>query len=79
MANATSAWSTDPVEPKVLELAVYFFGSKRVLFGSDARSDVQDGRVFTSRRLRSVEALGVPPRIRAVILANNAKRILKIG
>jgi uncharacterized protein len=65
--------------PKVLELAVDFFGPDRVLFGSDAPFDVQDGRIFISETLRSIEALGVPPDTRAAILANNAKRILKIG
>ena len=65
--------------PKVLELAVDFFGSDRVLFGSDAPFDVQDGRIFISETLRSIEAMGVSPDTRAAILANNAKRILKIG
>ena len=65
--------------PKVLELAVDFFGSDRVLFGSDAPFDVQDGSIFISETLRSIEAMDVSPDTRAAILANNAKRILKIG
>jgi uncharacterized protein len=65
--------------PKVIELAVDFFGPERVLFGSDAPFDVQDGRVFISETLRSIESMAVPPETRAAILANNAKRILKIG
>ena len=43
--------------PKALELAVDFFGSDRVLFGSDAPFDVQDGRIFISETLRSIEAM----------------------
>jgi predicted TIM-barrel fold metal-dependent hydrolase len=65
--------------PKVLELAVDFFGPDRVLFGSDAPFDVQDGRIFISETLRSIEAMAVSPDTKSAILANNAKRILKIG
>jgi uncharacterized protein len=65
--------------PKVLELAVDFFGPDRVLFGSDAPFDVQDGRIFISETLRSIDVMAVPQGTKSAILANNAKRILKIG
>jgi uncharacterized protein len=64
--------------PKVIELAVDFFSSERVLFGSDAPFDVQDGRIFISEALRTIDAMAVPPEVRTAILATNAKRILKI-
>jgi uncharacterized protein len=65
--------------PKVIELAVDFFGSERVLFGSDAPFDIQDGRIFISETLRSIDAMTVPPEARTAILVTNAKRILKMG
>ena len=65
--------------PKVIEQAVDFFGPERVLFGSDAPFDVQDGRIFISETLRSIDNMAVPPDTKVAILTNNAKRILKIG
>jgi predicted TIM-barrel fold metal-dependent hydrolase len=65
--------------PKVLELAVDFFGPERVLFGSDAPFDVEDGRIFISETLRSIEAMQVPQNTRTALLSKNAQRILKIG
>lgn len=65
--------------PKVIELAVDFFGSERVLFGSDAPFDAQDGRIFISETLRSIDDMTVPSEARTAILVTNAKRILKIG
>jgi predicted TIM-barrel fold metal-dependent hydrolase len=65
--------------PKALELAVDFFGSERVLYGSDAPFDVQDGRIFISGTLRAVDAMGAAPETKTAILSKNARRILKIG
>lgn len=65
--------------PKALELAVDFFGPERVLYGSDAPFDVQDGRIFISGTLRAVDAMGTAPETKTAILSKNAKRILKIG
>jgi hypothetical protein len=59
--------------PKVLELALDFFGPERVLFGSDAPFDVQDGRIFIAETLRSIEAMAVPPDTRAAILAKQCE------
>ena len=65
--------------PKALELAVDFFGPERVLYGSDAPFDVQDGRIFISGTLRAVDAMGATPETKTAILSKNARRILKIG
>jgi uncharacterized protein len=65
--------------PKAIEMAVNFFGAERVLFGTDAPFDVQDGRIFISETLRSVEAMSVASDTRTAILSKNAKRILKIS
>jgi predicted TIM-barrel fold metal-dependent hydrolase len=65
--------------PKALELAVDFFGPERVLYGSDAPFDVQDGRIFISETLRAVDAMSAAPETKTAILSKNARRILKIG
>jgi predicted TIM-barrel fold metal-dependent hydrolase len=65
--------------PKALELATDFFGPERVLYGSDAPFDVQDGRIFISGTLRAVDAMAAAPETKTAILSKNARRILKIG
>jgi uncharacterized protein len=65
--------------PKVLELAMDFFGTERVLFGSDSPFGVDDGQRFTSEVLRSIDAMQVSPDTRNTILSGNAARILKIA
>jgi uncharacterized protein len=64
--------------PKALELAVDFFGPERVLFGSDAPFDGQDGRIFIAETLRSIDAMAVSAPTRTAILSNNAARILQL-
>jgi predicted TIM-barrel fold metal-dependent hydrolase len=65
--------------PKVLELALDFFGPERMLFGSDTPFGAGDGESFTGAALRSIEAMRIAPEIRATILAGNAQRILKLA
>lgn len=65
--------------PKALELAVEFFGPDRVLFGTDAPFDVENGQIFVSETLRSMGSMAVSPEVRANILSGNAKRILKLS
>ena len=64
--------------PKVLELALDFFGTDRMLFGSDAPFGADDGQRFTTEVLRSIEAMQISPDVRTTILSENAKRVLKI-
>jgi uncharacterized protein len=64
--------------PKILELALDFFGSERVLFGSDAPFGADDGQRFTTEVLRSIEAMQVTSDVRKAILAESASRTLKI-
>jgi uncharacterized protein len=63
--------------PKVLELALEFFGPNHVLFGSDSPFDVDDGQHFTKETLRSINAMTITPDVRSGILSGNATRILK--
>ncbi len=65
--------------PKVLELALDFFGTERMMFGSDAPFGADDGQRFTTEVLRSIDAMQISPGIRATILSQNAKRVLKIA
>jgi predicted TIM-barrel fold metal-dependent hydrolase len=65
--------------PKVLELALDFFGPERMLFGSDTPFGAGDGQNFTSGALRSIEAMQVAPDVRRTILSTNAQQILKIA
>jgi uncharacterized protein len=65
--------------PKVLELALDFFGPERVLFASDTPFGAGDGQSFTSGVLRSIEAMQIGADLRATILSGNARRILKIA
>jgi predicted TIM-barrel fold metal-dependent hydrolase len=65
--------------PKILELALDFFGPERVLFGSDAPFGVSEGQRFTTEVLRSVESMRILPQIHTAILSENARRILKIA
>jgi len=65
--------------PKVLELALDFFGPDRLLFGSDTPFGAGNGQGFTSAALRSIEAMQIAPDVRATILSGNAQRILKIA
>jgi uncharacterized protein len=43
--------------PKVLEMALDFFGAERVLFGSDAPFDVEGAQIFVGDTLRAINAL----------------------
>jgi predicted TIM-barrel fold metal-dependent hydrolase len=65
--------------PKVLELALDFFGPERMLFASDTPFGAADGQNFTAGALRSIEAMAITPDVRATILSGNAQRILRIG
>jgi predicted TIM-barrel fold metal-dependent hydrolase len=64
--------------PKALELAVEFFGPERVLFGTDAPFDIEDGQIFIAETLRSIAAMAVSKKTRTAILSKNATRILKL-
>jgi predicted TIM-barrel fold metal-dependent hydrolase len=65
--------------PKALELAVDFFGPEKVLFGSDVPFDVENGQIFISETLRSIDAMAVSPETRSALLSKNAMRILKLS
>lgn len=65
--------------PKILELALEFFGPERVVFASDAPFGTADGQHFTTEVLRSIQAMRISPEEHGAILSGNAGRILKVG
>jgi uncharacterized protein len=65
--------------PKVLEIALDFFGPERIIFGSDSPFDVTGGHYFTTETLRSIEAMAIAPEVRNSVLSATASQILKIG
>jgi predicted TIM-barrel fold metal-dependent hydrolase len=71
--------ATQGVAPKLLEVAVEFFGPERVLFGSDAPMDASAGRSFTADALASVARMAVPTADKRKIWSANARRLLKLG
>ena len=71
--------ATQGREPKLLEITTAFFGSDRVLFGSDAPMDAGGGRSFTGDAVASVEGMDLPAGDKRKIFRDNALRLLKIG
>jgi len=71
--------ATQSREPKLLEMTTAFFGSDRVLFGSDAPMDASGGRSFTADAIASVEGMDIPVSDKAKIFRDNALRLLKLG
>jgi aminocarboxymuconate-semialdehyde decarboxylase len=65
--------------PKALELSVEFFGTDRVLFGTDVPFDVKNGQYFIAETMRSIDAMAISHAARTDVLVNNAKRVLKIA
>ena len=66
-------------EPGVLEIALKFFGPKRVLFGSDTPFDSSGGQYFTAETLRSIQDMAVSGDVRTALLSSNAIKALKLG
>jgi len=64
--------------PKILEIALDFFGPRRVLFGSDSPMDAENGQHFTGETLRSIDAMEISSEVRTSILSGNASSILKV-
>jgi aminocarboxymuconate-semialdehyde decarboxylase len=58
---------------------VEFFGSERVLFGSDYPFDGQAGVMYIDRALAAVDEAGFEPSVRDAILAGNVRRLLRLA
>jgi predicted TIM-barrel fold metal-dependent hydrolase len=71
--------ATQGKEPKLLEITTAFFGSDRVLFGSDAPMDASAGRSFTADSIASVAGMDLSAADKAKIFRGNALKLLKLG
>ena len=56
-----------------------FFGSERMLFGSDYPFGAEAGEDFIRENLKCVKAMTIPPEEKKKILGENAKKMLKIS
>jgi uncharacterized protein len=65
--------------PKVIDLAIDFFGLERVLFGTDTPFDVTGGQYFTRETLRSLSDIEMTPQARDALLGGNAQRVFKFA
>jgi predicted TIM-barrel fold metal-dependent hydrolase len=70
--------ATQGNEPQLLQIAVDFFSSDRMLFGSDCPMDATGGRAFTTDARQSVQGLTLPPQEKEAIFSGNARRILQL-
>jgi len=71
--------ATQGVSPQLLNMAADFFGTDRVLFGSDAPMDATAGRAFTRDAIASVSKMSVSEAQKTKIFTQNAQKLLKLG
>lgn len=62
--------------PPALECGLAFFGSERVLFGSDMPFDAEGGSRYIRETLRAIEAMDASPEEKQRMLRGNAVRLL---
>lgn len=65
-------------EASALPCGYNFFGSNRMLFGSDYPFGPENGEVFVRDNLKNVKEMDVPSEAKQKILGGNAKRILDL-
>ncbi len=59
-----------------MNAAYAFFGTDKLLFGTDTPFDTAGGRIFVEEAVASIEALSIPPAEREKIYSGNAIKIL---
>lgn len=65
-------------DPQVIATGLGFFGSDRVMFGTDTPMDRRGGAHFVAATLATVEAACESAAVREAILAGNAMRLLRL-
>ncbi|MGH2400163.1 MAG: amidohydrolase family protein [bacterium] len=65
--------------PPALECGMAFFGSERVLFGSDMPFDAEGGTRYIRETLQTIEGIDAPPAVKQRILRENAIRLLRLN
>lgn len=68
--------ATHGVNPLLVRSAVDFFGVDRVLFGSDAPMDADNGRTFASAAAESIESAGLSGEEQQLVFQDNFLRLL---
>jgi predicted TIM-barrel fold metal-dependent hydrolase len=61
-----------------LMCAYHFFGEDRLLFGSDAPYDVQQGALSVNQTLQAIEDMDVPELSKTKIYEDNARNLLRL-
>jgi predicted TIM-barrel fold metal-dependent hydrolase len=59
-----------------MQAAYAFFGSQRLLFGTDTPFDGLGGEGFTADTLKSIDAMPIPPAEREAIYSGNLQRLI---
>jgi aminocarboxymuconate-semialdehyde decarboxylase len=59
-------------------LGIRFFGSERVLFGSDMPFDPEKGTAYIRWTIEVINGLDIKPEERYAIYEGNARRLLKL-
>ena len=61
-----------------MNAAYAFFGTEKLLYGTDTPFDTVGGRIFNEDAIASIEALSIPPAEREKIYSGNAIEMLKL-
>jgi len=61
-----------------MNAAYAFFGTEKLLYGTDTPFDTVGGRIFNEEAIASIEALSIPPAEREKIYSGNAIKMLKL-
>lgn len=64
--------------PPALECGLAFFGTERVLFGSDMPFDIEGGSRYIRLTLAAIEEMSAPAAVKQRMLRDNARRLLKL-
>jgi len=70
--------ATQGHDPKLLQIALDFFGPEKLLFGTDAPMDATGGDLFTRGARASVEALAISPEDLKKIYSGNIARLISL-
>ncbi len=70
--------ATQYYNPQALGIAIDFFGPDKVLFGSDAPMDAEDGKVMINGAYDSIRALGLAEDAEKMIYFENAQKLMHL-
>ena len=73
-----SALAARAHENRVITIGLDFYGSKRVLFGTDCPFDPQGGPLFIRETIKALDGIKLKPQDRRRIYFGNALQMLKL-